>query len=159
MKVHEIMTEPPLTCTSETSLAMAARLMGEADYGALPVIDGRGALVGIVTDRDVYLALSRTNRNALNIPVREVMTKEVVSALPDDDVKGALAAMKRARVRRLPVCDQSGRLKGMLSMEDVVVRGLQGNGVSADEIIAALRAIRLPIVVDTNTTGNGFKSG
>jgi CBS domain-containing protein len=87
------------------------------------------------------------------------MTKEVVSALPDDDVKGALAAMKRARVRRLPVCDQSGRLKGMLSMEDVVVRGLQGNGVSADEIIAALRAIRLPIVVDTNTTGNGFKSG
>jgi len=161
MTVREIMTEPPLTCTSETSLAVAARLMGEANYGTLPVIDARGTVVGIVTDRDVCLALARTNRNALNIPVREVMTKKVFSALPDDDVHGAVAIMKRARVRRLPVCDQSGRLKGMLSIEDVVVRGLQGDGASADEIIAALRAMymRMPAAVNANMTGNGFTPG
>ena len=161
MNVRDIMTEPPLTCTPETSLAVAARLMGEADYGTLPVIDARGTVAGIVTDRDICLALARTNRNALNIPVREVMTKKVVSALPDDDVHGAVATMKGARVRRLPVCDKSGRLEGMLSMEDIVVRGLQGDGVSADELIAALRAmyVRMPAAVDTNMTGNGFTPG
>ena len=110
MKVRDIMTEPPLTCTEGTSVAVAARLMGEADYGTLPVVDAQGAIVGIVTDRDICLALARTNRNALNIFVREVMTKRVTSALADEDVHIALGAMRKARVRRLPVRDDRGRL-------------------------------------------------
>ena len=69
MKVCEIMTEPLLTCTPDTSLAVAARQMGEANYGTLPVVDVHGRLVGIITDRDICLALARTNRNALNVAV------------------------------------------------------------------------------------------
>jgi CBS domain-containing protein len=141
MKVREIMTEPPLTCTPETSLAVAARLLGEADYGTLPVIDAHGRLVGIITDRDICLAVARTNRNALNVAVHEVMTPKVFSALVDDDVHAALAVMKKARVRRLPVHDTSGRLKGMLSIEDVVVRGLERRGINTEEIVEALRAM------------------
>lgn len=101
MKVHDIMTEPPLTCGPETSLAVAARLMREADYGTLPVVDSRGRLVGIITDRDICLAVAGSNRNAINIAVREAMTQKVISALLDDDVHSALATMKGARVRRL----------------------------------------------------------
>ena len=160
MKVREIMTEPPLTCTPGTSLAVAARLMREADYGTLPVVTGR-TVVGIITDRDICLALAGTNRNALNIPVREVMTKEVFSARVDDNVHDALAIMKFARVRRLPVCDEFGCLEGMLSIEDVVVRGLQGGAVDRDELIAALTAmyVRVPVVADTDPAGNGFMPG
>ena len=154
MKVREIMTEPLLTCTPDTSLAMAARRMGEANYGTLPVVDVHGRLAGIVTDRDICLAVARTNRNALNVAVHEVMTPNVFSVLVDDDVHAALAMMKDARVRRLPVRDQSGRLKGMLSIEDLVVRGLERDGVDTGEIVAALRAMytRVPAVIETSAT-------
>jgi IMP dehydrogenase len=161
MKVREIMTEPPLTCTPETSLAVAARLMGEADYGTLPVVDSHGQLAGIITDRDICLALAGTNRNALHVAVREVMTSKVFAAMLDDDVKGALATMKSARVRRLPVRDEFGRLKGMLSIEDVVIRGLERDGIPAGEIVAALRAmyVRLPAPVESNDETSQFTPG
>jgi CBS domain-containing protein len=151
MKVREIMTEPPLTCTPETSLAVAARLMGEADYGTLPVVDSQGKLAGIVTDRDICLALAGTKRNALRISVREVMTTSVFSTGLDSEVQSALATMKGARVRRLPVLDESGRLKGMLSIEDIVVRGFEGDGIAPNEIVAALRTmyVRVPAVEST----------
>jgi CBS domain-containing protein len=150
MKVREIMTEPLLTCGPATSLAVAARLMGEANYGTLPVVDAHGRLVGIITDRDICLAVARTNRNALNVAVHEVMTQKVWSALVDDDVHAALATMKDARVRRVPVRDESGRLKGMLSIEDLVVRGLERGGINTDEIVQALRAMytRVPAVIE-----------
>jgi len=161
MKVRDIMTEPPLTCTPETSLAVAARLMRDADYGTLPVIDSHGQLAGIVTDRDICLALAGTNRNALHVSVHEVMTRKVFSALENDDVRSALATMKGARVRRLPVRDEFGRLKGMLSIEDIVVRGLERDGIPADEVVAALRAMysrgRAP--VDTAPTPNELTPG
>jgi IMP dehydrogenase len=161
MKVQEIMTEPPLTCTPETSLAVAARLMGEADYGTLPVVDSHGQLAGIITDRDICLALAGTNRNALHVAVREVMTPKVFAAMLDDDVKSALATMKSARVRRLPVRDQSGRLKGMLSIEDVVIRGLEHDGIPANEIVAVLRAMyaRVPARLESTVTTNEFTPG
>jgi CBS domain-containing protein len=147
MKVREVMTEPLLTCTPETSLAVAARMMGEANYGTLPVLDSHRRLVGIITDRDICLAVARTNRNALNVTVREVMTRNVFSARVDDDLQAALTTMKNACVRRLPVSDDSGRLKGMLSIEDLVMRGLDRGGIDTDEIVKALRAMyaRVPV--------------
>jgi CBS domain-containing protein len=161
MKVREIMTEPPLTCTPETSLAVAARRMREADYGTLPVVDSHGQLTGIITDRDICLALAATNRNALHVAVHEVMTRKVFSALLDDDVRNALATMKQARVRRLPVRDEFGRLKGMLSIEDIVVRGLEGDGIPASEIVDALRSMyaRVPVTGESGPTPNEFTPG
>ena len=161
MKVREIMTAPALTCAPTTSVGVAARLMREADYGTLPVVDVRERLVGIITDRDICLALAETNRNALNITVREAMTQKVRSARLDDDIHSALATMKGARVRRLPVCDDAGRLKGIVSIEDVVVRGLEGDGIGADEIVAALRAmyVRTPVAVNSAGIESAFTPG
>jgi len=161
VKVREAMTAPALTCTPKTSLAVAARLMQEADYGTLPVVDSRGHLVGIITDRDICLAVAGSNRNAINIAVHEAMTHKVFSALLDDDVHGALATMKGARVRRLPVCDESGHLEGIVSIEDLVVRGLQGGGINTDELVAALRAmyVRAPVVANSTPPESGFTPG
>jgi predicted transcriptional regulator len=135
--------------------------MRERDYGTLPVIDSRGRLVGIITDRDICLALAGTNRNALHVAVHEVMTPKPFSALLDDDIRSALATMKTARVRRLPVRDDAGRLKGILSIEDVVVRSLEGDGIWAGEIVEALRAmyVRAPSTVESEPTDNGFTPG
>jgi CBS-domain-containing membrane protein len=135
--------------------------MRDADYGTLPVVDARGTVVGVVTDRDICLALAGTRRNALGIPVREVMTTKVVSALVDDDVHLALGTMKGARVRRLPVRDEYGRLRGMLSIEDLVVRGLQGGGIDRDELISALTTmyVRVPVAAEAAVTANEFTPG
>jgi CBS domain-containing protein len=161
MKVREIMTAPAVTCTEMTSLNVAAHLMEEADYGTLPVVDTHGQLVGIITDRDICLALSHTNRNAMNTAVHEVMTTKVVSALLDDDLRSALTTMTRARVRRLPVRDAAGRLHGILSVEDVIVRGLETGGIDANAIIAALRTmyVRVPAAAESNEVEHGFMPG
>lgn len=161
MRVQDIMTEPALTCTPETSLATAARLMRDADYGTLPVVDTQGRLIGIITDRDICLTFAETNRNAINIAVHEVMTEEVYSARADDDVHTVLATMRRYRIRRVPVCDESVRLKGIVSIEDVVVSGLEGGGIDRDELIATLRAMysRLPAAADEAKAEGEFTPG
>ena len=160
MKVREIMTEPVLTCTAGTSLAIAARLMRDADYGTLPVVDSRRRLVGIITDRDICLSIAASQRSATNISVHETMTTQVLTAAPDDDVRVALSTMQSARVRRLPVCDGDGHLEGILSIEDIVMRGLEDGAITSGEIIAALRAmcVRVPVAVEPGPN-NGFMPG
>ena len=99
MKVNELMTQEPRTCTPDTSVAEAAHLMWEADCGILPVVDD-GELVGVVTDRDMYIALATQDARAAHLRVGAVATKKVVTCVPEDDVETALAAMRDARVRR-----------------------------------------------------------
>jgi CBS domain-containing protein len=161
MNVRDIMTAPAVTCYPHTSLAMAARLMRDADYGTVVVVDHRGALAGIVTDRDVCVTLAGTNRNAINVSVHEAMTARVFFARLDDDVRRALMTMRDRRVRRLPVCDAANRPVGMLSIEDVVVRGIDSGSVDVADLVGTLRAmyIRVPVPADAAAAGNGFTPG
>ena len=66
------MTGEPRTCSTATSLAAAAALMLDGDCGVLPVLDD-GKLIGIVTDRDMYIALATRNKRASAISVGEVV--------------------------------------------------------------------------------------
>ena len=141
MQVREIMTTPAMTCTPLTSLAVASRRMAEANCGILPVVNDKEMLVGVITDRDICLAMSRTNRNALNISVREVMTRKVVSVQPGDDMRQALTLMRSGRVRRVPVVDAAGQVTGLLSLDDVVVRGAPHGEPGTREIVETLHAV------------------
>ena len=141
MQIHEIMTASPITCTPQTSLGVAASRMAESNCGILPVVDAKGKLVGIITDRDICLAMSRTNRNAISISVREVMTRKIMSVQLGDDVRRALAMMRTAKVRRVPVLDDAGHLTGMLSIEDVIVRGVACGDIGGNEIVETLHGI------------------
>jgi CBS domain-containing protein len=160
MKVHEIMTAPALTCTPETSLATAARRMRDEDCGTLAVVDAHGRLAGIITDRDICLTLAGSHRSALNIGVHEAMTTAVVAAAPEEDVHTALASMRMHRVRRLPVCDAGGHLRGLLSLDDIVVRGIEQGGIGSGELVSALRAIytRMPVLANA-AADDGFTPG
>jgi CBS domain-containing protein len=154
MKVREIMSEPVQTTTPDTWISQAARVMRTADCGILPVVDSDGHIEGVVTDRDICLAIAASNRSPRAIRVHEVMTHKVTVARVDDDVPTALAELKRAHVRRLPVLDASGRVAGLLSLEDIVLRGLQTGAVSTAAIVDTLRALyeRLPAPVELNGT-------
>lgn len=140
MKVRDIMTREVRTCTGETNLAAAAALMLEADCGILPVVDG-GRLAGVVTDRDMYIALATRNAPASQLTVGAVARTHVWTCGPDDNVRAALAMMKKHRIRRLPVEGYDGTVVGLISMNDIVLEAGAQRAIREDEVIDALQAI------------------
>jgi CBS domain-containing protein len=141
MKVKDIMTSGPETCTPRTTLASAAHLMWEADCGVLPVVDD-GKLTGIVTDRDMFIALATRDRRASTMTVGEVFTRPVLTCEPEDDVHDAMATMTKAHVRRLPVVGFGGTVVGIISMNDIVLAtSSEVRDLRNDEVVKTFQAI------------------
>lgn len=141
MKVKNIMTSHVQTGSVDASLTKVATEMWEAGCGIIPLIDAEAKVVGVITDRDIAMALVNSSRRPANIAAREVMTRHVHACGPDDDVHTALATMAEHRLRRLPVVSESGQLRGMLSIDDIVLRALSPGAPTSNEIISALRTI------------------
>jgi CBS domain-containing protein len=144
MKVFHAMTRDPVHCTTDTNLAAVAELMWNADCGMVPVLrDGR--VDGIITDRDICIAVTTRNIAPCLITAGQVIGGEVSRCAPEDDIKAALCTMRNARVRRLPVVDSSGALVGVLSITDLLDLARPGVGSSPeltyDEVLDALKAI------------------
>jgi CBS domain-containing protein len=95
-------------------------MMAEAGCGFLPVLEN-GRVIGVVTDRDICLALARLDRRPALTEVREVMSRELFSCDVSAEVGVALGAMRAHGVRRLPVLDAKGKLQGVLSLDDVAL--------------------------------------
>ena len=140
MKVKDIMTKDPVTCTPDTTVAEAAHLMWENDCGILSVVDD-GEIEGVVTDRDMYIALATRDTRAASLKVGAVATKTVVTCVPEDDVHYALSLMKQALVRRLPVAGFGGRVLGIVSMDDLVLAADVDDTLSSVDVFDALKAI------------------
>jgi CBS domain-containing protein len=140
------MTSNVAACRPETNLAAAAGLMWHYDCGVIPVVDGDKKVVGVITDRDICMAVAMNNRFASEIAVREVISGEVFACTPDDEVSQALATMQRRKVLRLPVVNQDGTLQGILSMNDIVSRAedgreSMGDGISYAEVVNTRKVI------------------
>ena len=140
MRVKDIMTTDVRTCTPDTTVAEAARLMWEGDCGILPLVD-EGELVGVVTDRDMYIALATQNARASHVRVGAIAARSVATCMPEDDIEDALTRMKQARVRRLPVVGFGNTLVGMLSINDILLAVDGRNGVRVDAVLETLQAI------------------
>jgi CBS domain-containing protein len=146
MRVGEVMTGTPYTCHRETNLGEATELMWKGNCGFLPVLDKSEKVCGVVTDRDVCIALGTRNKPAGEIPVGEVMTHKLYACSPDEEIHVALLAMRDGHVRRLPVIDSSGKAVGVLSMDDILLHAEPvGLGkvveLSTDEVVRCYRAI------------------
>jgi CBS domain-containing protein len=140
MKVKDIMTADPRTCLPGTNLAAAAELMLDGDCGILPVV-ADGKLIGVVTDRDMFIALATRNTLASQLTVGEVVQMPVYTCGPDDDVHTALATMKQHHIRRLPVEGFGGRVLGIISMNDILLAAGPRKPVRQDEVVDAFQAI------------------
>ena len=113
--VRDLMT--PDVDTADT-LEVAARHMRDADVGSLPVVDGEGAVTGIITDRDIVVSAIAEGKDPTAVTVGELVDATVVTVAPDDSVQQVLAVMKEHQIRRVPVVD-GGRVVGMLAQADV----------------------------------------
>lgn len=121
MKVSDVMKGQPRTVGLAESVGTAGRTMAEVGCGVLPVIDGDGQVLGMITDRDICCALAGRDQLPSQVMVREVMSTPVVSCRPEVPIGEALATMRRHKVRRLPVVDDHNRLEGLLALDDVVL--------------------------------------
>ncbi|MBL8218268.1 MAG: CBS domain-containing protein [Bryobacterales bacterium] len=144
MKVKEVMHQAPVACSADLNLAAAVHLLWTNDCGALPVLDN-GLLEGVITDRDIAIALGTRNVPAGAITVGEVISHERFTCAPDDDVHQALKTMRTHKVRRLPVIGRQGKLEGMLCLNDIVLRAHRvahkPADVTYDDVVNTLKAI------------------
>ena len=139
MRVQDIMTKEVSFCNPGTNAAAATEIMWTRNCGALPIVEDGLGVVGMVTDRDLLIALGTRNRNASDLPVGEVMSKDLALCTPDDDVRDALKIMAQRQLHRLPVVDKDGALKGILSLDDIALRA-ETDGLSKD-LLKTMKAI------------------
>lgn len=151
MRVNEIMKRPPATCTSNDTVADAARIMHEHQCGFVPVVDIRGAVIGVVTDRDVCLVVGDRHRAMTRVSVQDAMSHPIFSCYEDENLKVTLATMARRHVRRLPVLDKGGHLRGVLSIDDIIQAPTKRGSPTAEEILAALKGITAPKAIEVAT--------
>ena len=95
-------------------------------------------MVGIVTDRDLFLALGTSNRRPAELSLGEIMHKDLALCNPASDVRNALKTMAQRQLRRLPVVDEAGNLQGMLSLADVA---LQADDQLSVDVLNVVRAV------------------
>ncbi len=118
--IREIMVALPQQCTRNESLKEIVLRMDKSNIGCLPVVDESKKVIGIITDRDVALALCRGDKRVEDLKVHEVMTAKVHTIRPEDHTVSALKMMRTMRVGRLPVVDEEQRLKGMVSLNRIL---------------------------------------
>lgn len=140
MNVSDVMTTAVASCAPETNLAAAAMMMWDADCGMLPVIHEDGRVIGVVTDRDITMAVATKSSPASQILVREVLSGRLFGCSGADDLRAALAIMETEKIRRLPVLNADGRLQGMLSINDVILHAEPGSDLAA-HLIRTLKSI------------------
>lgn len=151
MNVQDVMTRTPRACRSDDTLAHAAGILWDQDCGAVPVVDGEGQAIGIVTDRDCCMAALTRGRRLEEMSVGSAMAKTLFTVRADAKVGDALSAMQRHRVRRLPVVDASGGLCGIVSMADLLNAGAPA--LSPAALLAAMAAICAPRSASPSAAG------
>lgn len=119
MIVEDLITRSPVTVARTDSVAEAARSMKENDVGSVVVVE-TGAVVGILTDRDIALRLAAGDTPA-ETPVDEIMTLMPFCLRGSADIELCLEKMEAHGVRRIPVLDEGGELLGLVSLDDVLM--------------------------------------
>lgn len=119
--IREVMTPDPTTVEPVTTAQEAAQKMKAEDVGSLPIVDG-GRLVGMITDRDLAVRLVAEGKGG-DTPVGELGSRELVTIDPQQDLSEAARLMSEHQLRRLPVCEEDGKLVGIVAQADVAQAG------------------------------------
>ena len=141
LRCRDIMTRDVTVASRATTLEEVARMMREEDTGVIPVVEpgeaasdpaaeaqraparagANGRLVGLITDRDIVVRALAEGRDARQVTAESVMTTDLHTVRPNDRVIEAIRKMGDRQVRRLPVVDREGNLRGIISMADIAL--------------------------------------
>jgi len=159
MKVKAIMTTKVKSCRPAAHLAAVAEVMRKFHYGVLPVVDD-GKVIGMITDRDICLAMNKKDHDVSVIKVSAILSGNVYRCAPNEDVKNALKTMRKKKVKRLPVVNRAGALKGILSIGDILLHTRKAKGKKSQarrykDVARTLQAIYKPSVKMTKSRPAG----
>jgi CBS domain-containing protein len=122
MRVSDVMTHDAVCCIRTTSAMNAVGMLRKFDIGFLPVIDDLWTrkLIGVVTDRDLCLAVLGEPHDPTLTTVEDCMATDLVTCTPDMEIPEILARMAEHQIRRLPVIDQDNRVQGIVGISDLI---------------------------------------
>jgi CBS domain-containing protein len=141
LRCRDIMTRDVTVAGRATTLEEVARMMRDEDTGVIPVVEpgetasdsvtevqrvpartvSNGKLVGLITDRDIVIRAIAEGLDAREVRAEELMTTDLHAVRPNDRVIEAIRKMGDKQVRRLPVVDREGSLRGIISMADIAL--------------------------------------
>jgi CBS domain-containing protein len=119
MSMERFTRKEVVTAEPDEPASAVAQRMSESHVGAVIITD-LGRPIGIVTDRDLALRVLGEGRSS-EVPVHEVMSRELVTARVGDGVDGVVSRMRATGVRRLPIVGMDGSLVGLVSLDDLFV--------------------------------------
>lgn len=143
MRIKDVMKIDVAFCTTEDSLRQAAETMLRRDCGIVPIVDEERRVVGMLTDRDLCLAVVARNRKASDVKTAELIKSQPIVCSPDDKIENALRKMHKHQIKRLAAVGEDGELVGILSVTDILLAVRKDKNLKK-EIYAALKAIAKP---------------
>jgi CBS domain-containing protein len=146
MEVDKLMTHGVRTVGPGDTMNQAARIMWENDCGVVPVVDGGGKPVAMITDRDICMAAFMQGKPLAEMPVSVACSRGVVTVRDHDSIEVAEAVMQEHQIRRVPVVDAQDRLVGVLAMSDLArsFQMTEGTSVTPREVAKTLAAVSQP---------------
>lgn len=122
MKIKDLLKikdRPIITIGPDETVHAAIQKLVKNNIGALPVCDAKGAMIGIVSERDLLKECSQRSGMIGNTKVKDVMTKDVAIGIHEDDIGYIMSIMTQKRIRHLPIM-AGGKLEGMISIRDII---------------------------------------
>jgi CBS domain-containing protein len=120
--IRDVMTSNPRTIEPSTPIHEAARLMRDENVGSLPIVEG-DRLQGMLTDRDIAIRAVADGKDPKSTTAQDIASRDLVTIDPEQNLDEALRLMASHQVRRLPVCEEDGRLVGILAQADAAMKG------------------------------------
>jgi CBS domain-containing protein len=115
-----------ITVQSTATVMEAARKLAQHRIGAVVITNIDGGVAGILSERDIVRRIAEVGPDILSSPVRDVMTRDVVTCTADTTVDEVMARMTHGRFRHVPVVDADERLIDVISIGDVVKKHVEG---------------------------------
>jgi CBS domain-containing protein len=135
--VSSFMTRNVKTETEDQTIQAVCKIMNENNIGSVIVIksiDGNNQAVGIITERDVVRILGLLQTSLLQIPLRELMSKPLVTLQPNNSIKDAIQTMQLNNIRRIPIVENEN-LQGIITDKDIF-KAIMNNQISINDLVS-----------------------
>ncbi len=138
-KVSSVLKQKGHSVAPQQTVTAVVKVLAQNRIGAVPVVNGRGQIIGIISERDIIRGMSEHAEAVPALPADQLMTRDVKTCSSEDELVDLMEVMTLQRIRHLPVI-QNGALHGIVSIGDVVKQRLEEVQSEADDLRRYIRS-------------------